>query len=226
MLSIIPMAETTTPARGWLDVALIEDDPRMREILAGLIDTTPGLQMVGRWGSVEDLLRRAPATAPDVLLLDIQLPGMSGIDGLPVLRARFPATTVLMLTVFEDEEKIFHALCAGAHGYLLKNTPPGRLIDSIREADAGGSPMSPEIARKVVRLFRELAPARRVEHDLSPQQVRLLALLADGHSYQSAARELDVSINTVRAYIRIVYDKLHVHSRSAAVAEALRAGVI
>jgi DNA-binding NarL/FixJ family response regulator len=209
-----------------VDVALVEDDERLREVLADLIDGTAGLRTVGRWGNVEKMLATALEQAPDILLLDIQLPGMSGIEALGMLRSRFPGMTVLMLTVFEDEERIFKALCAGAHGYLLKNTPPARLIEFIREADAGGSPMSPHIARKVVRLFRDLAPGRPAEHGLSPQQVRLLALLADGHSYQSAARELGVTINTVRAYIRIVYDKLHVHSRSAAVAEALRARVI
>jgi DNA-binding NarL/FixJ family response regulator len=220
------MSDTLPVTGECIAIGIVEDDARMRDVLASLIDSTPDLNMVGRWGSVEAMLGRTPASPPDVLLLDIQLPGMTGIDGLPLLRARFPAMTVLMLTVFEDEERIFHALCAGAHGYLLKNTAPARLIEFIREAEAGGSPMSPEIARKVVHLFREFAPARRPDHDLSPQQVRLLALLADGHSYQSAARELDVSINTVRAYIRIVYDKLHVHSRSAAVAAALRARVI
>jgi DNA-binding NarL/FixJ family response regulator len=223
-MTIMPHSEPLVGA--CVDVAVVEDDARMREVLAGLIDSTPNLRMVGRWGSVEAMLERPPASEPDVLLLDIQLPGMSGIDGLTPLRTRFPGMTVLMLTVFEDEARIFQALCAGAHGYLLKNTVPTRLTEFIREADAGGSPMSPEIARKVVRLFREFAPVRRVEHDLSPQQVRLLALLADGHSYQSAAHQLGVTINTVRAYIRIVYDKLHVHSRSAAVAEALRAGMI
>jgi DNA-binding NarL/FixJ family response regulator len=219
-----------SPALARLGVALVDDDTRARQILADLLDTTPGLRVVGHWDSVEAMLARAVALPqqdrPSVLLLDIQMPGQSGIEGLPAVRAGFPGMTVLMLTIFEDEAKVFQALCAGAHGYLLKNTAPARLIDSIREADAGGSPMSPEIARKVVSLFRELAPAPPPEHDLSPQQVRLLALLADGHSYQSAARAMDVTINTVRAYIRIIYDKLHVHSRSAAVAEALRAGVI
>jgi DNA-binding NarL/FixJ family response regulator len=172
------------------------------------------------------VLRHDPANAPDLLLLDIQLPGMSGIEALEPVRERFPETTVLMLTVFEDEDKIFEALCRGAHGYLLKSTAPGRLIEFIREADAGGSPMSPESARKVVSLFRRPAPAPATEHDLSPRQVELLGLLADGHSYESSARDMGISINTVRAYIRIIYDKLHVHSRSAAVAEALRSRVI
>jgi DNA-binding NarL/FixJ family response regulator len=172
------------------------------------------------------MLASGPTEQMDVLLLDIQLPGMSGIEGLGPVRERFHDMTVLMLTVFEDEENVFRALCRGAHGYLLKNTEPARLLDYIREADAGGSPMSPEIARKVVRLFRKITPPRHAKHDLSPQQIRLLALLAEGRSYQSVAREMGISINTVRGYVRIVYEKLHVHSRSGAVAEALRSGVI
>ncbi|MGH7576559.1 MAG: LuxR C-terminal-related transcriptional regulator, partial [Longimicrobiales bacterium] len=140
----------------------------------------------------------------------------------------FPQTTVLMLTIFEDEDRVFEALCRGAHGYLLKNTEPSRLLDSIREADAGGSPMSPEIASKVVGLFRKIRtePHTAAEPELSARQIRLLALLADGCSYKSAAREMGITLNTVRAHIRIVYDKLHVHSRSEAVAKALRSGII
>lgn len=209
-----------------LRIALVEDDQRAREILVYLLEETPGFQIVDHWSTVEPLMKHDPAHPPDLLLLDIQLPGMSGIEALEPLLQRFPAMTVLMLTVFEDEDRIFRALCRGAHGYLLKNTAPERLIEFIREAHAGGSPMSPEIARKVVTLFRELAPAPATEHELSPRQVELLALLAEGHSYQSAACEMGVSINTVRAYIRIIYQKLHVHSRSAAVAEALRSRVI
>jgi DNA-binding NarL/FixJ family response regulator len=207
-------------------IGIIEDDRRARDLLAYLLESTRDLRVVGQWRSVETMLADGPAEELDVLLLDIQLPGMSGIEGLAPVRERYPAMTVLMLTVFEDEEKVFEALCRGAHGYLLKNTEPARLLDYIREADAGGSPMSPEIARKVVRLFRKVAPPRKADHELSPQQVRLLALLAEGRSYQSVAREMGISINTVRGYVRIVYEKLHVHSRSGAVAEALRSGVI
>lgn len=215
-----------TAGRETLGIALVEDDHRAREVLGFLLRGTPDFRVVGEWSTVEPLLKHDPGDPPDLLLLDIQLPGMSGLEALGPLRERFPDMTVLMLTVFEDEEKIFEALCRGAHGYLLKNTAPDKLIEFIQEADAGGSPMSPAIARKVVTLFRRFAPLPPAEHDLSPRQVELLALLAEGHSYQSAARQMDVSINTVRAYIRIIYRKLHVHSRSAAVAEALRSRVI
>lgn len=209
-----------------ISVAIVEDDPRARELLVYLLRASPDLCVVGDWPSVESLLTRGPTEAPDVLLLDIGLPGMSGIEGLAPLRERFPVTTILMLTIFEDEDKVFEALCHGAHGYLLKNTEPTRLIDYIREANTGGSPMSPEIARKVVGLFRKVSPPRRADEALSAQQVRLLALLAEGRSYQSVASEMGITINTVRTYVRIVYDKLHVHSRSAAVAKALRTGII
>ena len=210
-----------------LKVGLVEDDRRSRELLVYLLDGMPDYEVVGDWPSVERLLATPPTEAPDVLLLDIELPGMSGVEGLTPLRRRYPEMTVLMLTVFEDEEKVFDALCNGAHGYLLKNTPPSRLLESVREAHGGGSPMSPEIARKVVRLFRRTAAPRRDEvPSLSPQQVRLLSLLADGHSYQTAGDEMNVSINTIRTYIRTIYEKLHVHSRSAAVARALRSGLI
>lgn len=209
-----------------INVAIVEDDPRARELLVYLLRATRDLCVVGDWPSVESLLKRGPIEAPDVLLLDIGLPGMSGIEGLAPLRERFPQTTILMLTIFEDEDNVFEALCQGAHGYLLKNTEPARLVDYIREANTGGSPMSPEIARKVVGLFRKVSPPRHAEEALSMQQVKLLALLAEGRSYQSVASEMGVTINTVRTYVRIVYDKLHVHSRSAAVAKALRSGII
>jgi DNA-binding NarL/FixJ family response regulator len=216
----------TEPGPRPVTIGIVEDDHRARDLLVYLLDSTRDLRVLGQWPSVEAMLAAGTTEALDILLLDIQLPGMSGIEGLGPVRERYPDTTVLMLTVFEDEEKVFQALCQGAHGYLLKNTEPVRLLDYIREAHAGGSPMSPDIARKVVRVFRKVAPPRRAEHDLSPQQVRLLALLAEGRSYQSVAREMGISINTVRGYVRIVYEKLHVHSRSGAVAEALRSGVI
>lgn len=173
------MIERETPP---LHVAVVEDDHSTREALARLVHGTPGFACLGGWATVEAMLGVALPEPPDVILLDIQLPGMSGIEGIEPLRRLYPRATILMLTVFDDEQKVFQALCAGAHGYLLKNTAPGKLLDAIREAEAGGSPMSPEIARMVVRLFREKASPRDDEHDLSPQEVRLLGLLAEGHS--------------------------------------------
>src|SRR5262249_26061451 len=149
----------------------------------------------------------------------------SGSEGVPLLRARFPSAQVVMLTVFAEEEKIFESICNGACGYLLKETPPARLLEAIGEAHRGGAPMTPEIARKVVELFRQTR-ARATDQDLPPQEFRLLALLAEGHSYRAAATRLHISVNTVRNYIRSIYEKLHVHSKSAAVSEALRRRII
>ncbi|HEX2254207.1 MAG TPA: response regulator transcription factor [Thermoanaerobaculia bacterium] len=212
--------------RTTLRVGIVEDDARTRDGLAYLIDATPELTCVGRWGSVEALLARGASEPPDVLLLDIELPGRPGSEAVAEIRRRHPATTVLMLTVFDDEERIFESLRNGAHGYLLKRTAPDKLLAAIREAASGGSPMSPEIARRVVTLFGRSAPQPVPAVALSPQELRLLALLAGGHGYQSAADALSISVNTVRNYVRSVYEKLHVHSQSAAVAKAIRAGLI
>jgi DNA-binding NarL/FixJ family response regulator len=213
-------------AQATLPVAVVEDDRRTREGLARLIDGTPGYRCVGSWGSVEEAVLRRAAEAPQVILLDIDLPGISGAEGVAQLRDRHPQALVLMLTVYDDDEKIFTSLCNGASGYLLKTTPPARLLEAIREAQGGGAPLSPEIAAKVIRLFRQHAPPSRVEERLSPQELRLLALLAEGHTYQTAADELGITIHTVRNHIRSIYDKLHVHSKSAAVARALKAGLL
>ena len=209
-----------------LRVAIVEDDVTTREGLAALIAGTPGYQCVARHGSVEALLRTSLARPADVVLLDINLPGICGADGVRLIRERWPSTEVLMLTVYSDEDKIFESICNGAVGYLLKKTPPARLIDAIREAASGGAPMSPEIARKVVTLFRKTPAAERPSEALTPQKLRLLQLLADGHSYQAAADLLAISLNTVRSYVRNVYEKLHVHSKSEAVSKALRSGLI
>jgi DNA-binding NarL/FixJ family response regulator len=209
-----------------LRVAIVEDDRTTREALATLIDGTPGYRCVGRHGSVEEALRASWDGPTDVLLLDINLPGVSGSQGVRLLRERWPSTEVLMLTVYADEDKVFESICNGAVGYLLKKTPPARLLDAIREAASGGAPMSPEVARRVVMLFRRTAPAGAETELLTPQELRLLQLLADGHSYKAAAARLDISVNTVRTYIRTVYDKLHVHTKSEAVSKALRRGLI
>jgi DNA-binding NarL/FixJ family response regulator len=208
-----------------IEIALVEDDRLVREGLGQIIDAEPGLRCVHRFGSVEQALADQAARA-DVILLDIHLPGMLGSVGVAALLERYPAAVVLMLTVSDQEDLIFTSICNGATGYLLKKTPPARLLAAIREAHAGGAPMSPEIARKVVVLFRQLRPAPAPEHRLTPQELRLLALLADGHSYQNAAAQLDISINTVRNHVRSIYDKLHVHTKSEAVAKALKQGIL
>lgn len=207
-------------------VAIIEDRPSTREGLALLIDGTPGYRCVGKFGSVEEALRWMDRQSPHVLLLDIHLPGMSGSEGVRVLKEKFPAMQILMLTIYEEEEMVFESICNGACGYLLKRTPPAKLLEAIWEAHQGGSPMSPEIARKVVTLFQKTGPPEKLEHDLTPQEVRLLGLLAAGYSYQAIADRLKISINTVRDYIRSIYDKLHVHSKSEAVSKALRSRII
>lgn len=207
-------------------VVLVEDDHRLRDALRVLLDGTPGYQVVGAFGSVEDALRRPVDAPPDVVLLDIGLPGMAGSEGVGPIRERFGRPVVLMLTVLMDEDRILRSLCNGASGYILKKTPPARLLELIAEALAGGSPMSPEIATKVVRMFTTFAPPQQADVSLTPAERRLLALLAEGHTYHAAASRLGVTVNTVRNHVRAIYDKLEVHSKSEAVSKALRAGLI
>lgn len=203
-------------------VAIIEDQQHIREGLAALIHGTAGFRCTDVFPSAEDALLAFGTTPPDVALVDIGLPGISGIEAVRRLKAKYPDLLCLILTVYEDNERIFDALCAGACGYLLKKTPPARLLESIREAASGGSPMSPEIARRVITLFREIRPAPPVPHDLTPHELRLLKLIVEGHNYKTAALELSVSVNTVSFHMRHIYEKLQVHSKSEAVAKALR----
>ena len=214
---------------GPIRVAIVEDDRSLREGLGLLINATPGYNCQHSYGSVEDALREikgGETTLPDILLLDIHLPGMLGSDGVKLFREKFSTMQVLMLTVYAEQDKIFESICNGACGYLLKKTPPAKLLEAIREAHEGGAPMSPEIARKVVTLFQNTRQPEKIEEQLTQQEIKLLQLLSDGHSYQSAAGQLNISINTVRNYIRSVYDKLHVHSKNEAVGKALRSGII
>jgi DNA-binding NarL/FixJ family response regulator len=154
--------------------------------------------------------------------VDIGLPGISGIEGIRQLRQLYPQLHLLVLTVYSDDERIFDAICAGACGYLLKKTPPARLLESITEVAGGGAPMSPEVARRVVELFRTIRPPERADYRLTPHEIRLLQLLVDGRNRKSAAVELGVSVHAVSFHLRHIYEKLQVHSRSEAVAKALR----
>lgn len=213
-------------ARAAIAVALVEDQQKTREGLAELIAHAPGFRIAGLFASMEEALPALERAAPDVLLADIQLGGMSGIEGVRRLKAVHPGLDVLMLTVYADDENVFEAICAGASGYLLKDTPPERLIQALRELAAGGAPMSPEIARKVVTTFHRVAPPPSAAHRLTERETDVLRLLAEGHSYKTAARELALALDTVRFHVRAIYAKLHVHSKSEAVLAALRQGIV
>jgi DNA-binding NarL/FixJ family response regulator len=209
-----------------LTALVIEDQRDIREGLRVLINGTPGYRCAAAFGSMEEALSQPAGDPPKVILLDISLPGLSGVEGIPLLRARYPNAAILILTIYEDDERIFRALCAGAAGYLLKKTPPARLLESLREAVDGGAPMSLEVARKVIALFRQFQPPERADCDLSPHEMRLLRLLAEGHNYKTAANKLSLSVNTVSFHMRGIYEKLHVHSKSEAVAKAFRSGLL
>lgn len=214
------------PSEGAIRVALVEDERRTREGLRSLIEGSEGFLCVGAWRSMEEALASNCSPVPHVLLLDLGLPGMSGIEGIVPLRELYPDTAIVVLTVYEDNERVFDALCAGATGYLLKNTPPVKLLDALRDAMNGGSPISPEIARRVIDLFRRFRPPEKAQYDLTPHELGLLKLLVEGHSYKTAAVALGVTINTIAFHVQNIYGKLQVHSKSEAVARALRENLL
>lgn len=205
-----------------IKVAIIEDLRPIREGLAMLIDGTEGYNCTGSYRSMEEALEKIKRDVPDVVLSDIGLPGMDGIQGIRILKEHYPQMTILMLSVYDDDERIFDALCAGACGYLLKKTPPARLIDSLKEAATGGAPMSPEVARRVITLFRDFRPPARADYELTPHETRILKLLVEGHSYKTAGAELGVTVNTISFHLKRIYEKLQVHSKSEAVAKAIQ----
>jgi DNA-binding NarL/FixJ family response regulator len=216
--------ESTRPEA--ITVAIIEDRREIREGLAMLIEGTDGYSCVGAFPTMETAIARLPENLPQVALVDIGLPGMSGIEGIAILKERYPELLLLTLTVYDDDERIFKSLCAGACGYLLKKTPPARLLESIREVLGGGAPMSPAVARKVIYLFRQFRPPEQADYQLTPHETKLLRMLVEGHNYKTAAVELGVSINTISFHMRHIYEKLQVHSKSEAVAKALRQRLI
>ena len=204
-----------------ITVGVIEDRREIREALATLINGTEGFRCSGSFRTMEEALDKLSINLPDVVLADIGLPGMSGIEGIRILKERHPDLSILMLSVYEDDERIFDALCAGACGYLLKRTAPARLLESLKEAVNGGAPMSPEVARRVVALFRDIRPPEKADYQLTPHETRLLKLLVEGHNYKTAAAELGVTFHTIHFHMRNIYDKLQVHSKSEAVSKAL-----
>jgi DNA-binding NarL/FixJ family response regulator len=213
---------TSTPQTSEIKVAIVEDMRDVREGLALLINGTSGFRCVGRFRSMEEAAANISREMPDVVLTDIGLPGMDGIEGIRLLRQHHSGLPFIALTVYDDDERIFDALCAGACGYLLKNTQPARLLEALREVAAGGAPMSPEVAKRVIRLFQEFVPPKTSPCHLTPQEKELLKLLVAGHSYKSAAFEMKISYHTVSFHLRNIYEKLQVHSKSEAVSKALR----
>lgn len=200
-------------------VSMIEDDVPAREIIAGWIRRAEGFRLVSEHGSAESALAKLPEEKPDVVLADINLPGLSGIECIRRLKPILPNTQFVMVTVYEDADHIFNALAVGASGYLLKQTARNDLLAALKEVHAGGSPMSSNIARKVVQSFRR--PDQETNHsdDLSPREREVLELLARGYLYKEIADSLSISVPTVNTYIRRIYEKLHVRSRAQAVAK-------
>lgn len=205
-------------------VAIVEDQQPIREGLGFLIGSTKGYRCVGTFPSVESAMEGLGEA--DVVLMDIGLPGRSGIEGIRLLKERQPELRFLVLSVYEEDERIFQALCAGASGYLLKKTPPARLMEALEDVMAGGAPMSPHVAARVLKLFRQFQPPATADYSLTPHELRLVKLLAEGHSYKTAAAELGSSVNTIAFHMRSIYRKLEVHSKSEAVAKALREGLV
>ncbi len=208
-------------------VAIIEDLRDLREGLQLFLENSTGFELTGVFGSMEEALRGLPASIPDAILVDLGLPGMSGIEGIRVMKEKFPDVQLIALTVFDEDDKIFDALCAGANGYLLKKTPPAKLLEALRDVTTGGAPISPEIASRVIYLFRQFRPpVDREACHLTQQETQLLKLFVDGHNYKTAAVEMNISVNTISFHLRNIYRKLQVHSKSEAVSKALRSRLI
>jgi DNA-binding NarL/FixJ family response regulator len=199
-----------------IKVSIVEDNASLRETLVNLFNGAPGLQCVSAHGSGEEAVLQIPPANPDVVLVDIHLPGISGIECVAKLKSQLPILQLLMLTRFEQNELIFNSIRAGASGYLLKNTPRAELIQAVEQVYAGGAPMTMQIARKVMDHFRKIQQPAADMEKLTPREQEVLALLAKGYLYKQIGDELNISINTLRNRLRAIYEKLHVHSRTEA----------
>lgn len=202
-----------------IDVGIIEDDAQTRKILAGWISRASGFRLAGEWGEAESAVAPLTEKKPDVILMDINLPGISGVEAVKRLKPCLPGTQFVMLTVYEDSDHIYNALAAGATGYLLKETPRQELLRALEDVHNGGSPMTSNIARKVVQSFRQNVGSAAPGEELSPREQEVLDLLARGYLYKEIAERLNISVPTVNTYVRRMYEKLHVRSRAQAVAK-------
>ena len=207
-------------------VGIVEDVDEIREGLVDLLAHSPGFASAGSWRTMEQALKALRIGKPEILLVDLGLPGMDGIEGIRRVRESWPSVVPVVLTVYQDDDRIIQALCAGARGYLLKKTPEPEILLRLEEAAAGGAPMSPEIARQVVSLFTRFVPSPGADHGLTPHEVRVLKLLIEGDNYRFAAEKLGVTRSTIAFHVRKIYTKLEVHSKTEAVAKALREGLL
>lgn len=206
-----------------INVGIVEDNEKIRDLIQRYLDMQDELTCKAAMESVEDMLvYLEKENRPDVLLMDIQLPGMSGIEGIGIIKEKYPDIEIIMLTVYHDSHKIFDSLMAGASGYLLKHTSLPEIKESIENLAAGGAPMSPQIARKVIQHFNKPNKKKEVESDLTPREQDIVNGLVDGLSYKLIADRFDISIDTVRAHIRNIYKKLHVNSKAEVITKSLR----
>jgi DNA-binding NarL/FixJ family response regulator len=205
---------------------VVEDNDNYRVAISSILEASPGCSCVGNFGNAEDFLERLDEFEPEVVLMDLGLPGMSGIDAIRLLKQSHPRIEVVVLSVYEDDDKVFDAICAGASGYITKPLMPQQLVDTVEQAFGGGTPMSPKIARRVLEMFKQHVPAPRSDYNLTPRELDVLTLLTKGEDCKRIADSLYVSQFTVRAHLRNIYEKLHVKSNTEAVAKALKERVV
>jgi DNA-binding NarL/FixJ family response regulator len=205
-----------------IKVAIVDDDEGIRSSLSALIERAAGFKLLRAFASSESALKEIPKLEPDVVIMDINLPGMKGYECVRQLKAAKPAVQFLMLTVYEDSDSLFNSLRAGASGYLLKRTASARLLEAIRDVYEGGSPMTPQLARRVVQFFSKPTDEASPLAKLTPAEREFLDQLAKGYAYKEIADRMNISIDSVRSYVRTVYEKMHVHSRTEAVVKYLQ----
>jgi DNA-binding NarL/FixJ family response regulator len=210
-----------------IKITIFEDNTNLRRGLTALINGSDGFECTGAFGNCDNLIKNITDSKPDVVLMDIKMPGMDGIEAVRVLKQQFPEINILMETIFEDDEKVFQCICNGAEGYILKNTPPVQILSAIREIHEGGAPMTPSIARKVLAMFKSGTSFIKDEsYNLTDREKEVLKYLVEGMSYKLVAEKCFVSIDTVRSHVKNIYKKLQVTSKSAAVAKAIKGKIV